>query len=223
MNIIKAIFWDFGGVFTTSPFEAFNRYEQEHGLPQNFIRSINSTNPDDNAWAQFERNDIGLAEFDRLFEQESSAAGHPVAGEVVVKLLYGQLHPEMVAALHCCKQHGLLSACLTNNMQFEDDAMVQTIKQRDASFAEVTAMFDLVQESSKVGVRKPDPRFYQMACEQLDVVPEQVVFLDDLGINLKSARALGLTTIKVVDPMQALGELETVLAIPILEFLSNHR
>ena len=222
MSKIKAIFWDFGGVFTTSPFEAFNHYEQEHGLPQNFIRSINSTNPNDNAWAQFERNDIGLAEFDRLFEQESSAIGYPVAGKVIVKLLYGQLRPEMVAALRCCKQHGLLSACLTNNMQFEDDAMAQTIQQRDACFAEVTAMFDLVQESSKVGVRKPDPKFYQMACEQLDVAPEQVVFLDDLGINLKSARALGLTTIKVVEPMQALAELETILAIPILEFLSSN-
>ena len=76
-------------------------------------------------------------------------------------------------------------------------------------------MFDVVIESSKVGVRKPDPRFYEIALDAVDVAPDDAVFLDDLGVNLKPARALGMTTIKVDDPAVALAELEAVVGFPL--------
>ena len=74
-------------------------------------------------------------------------------------------------------------------------------------------LFDVVVESSKAGCRKPDPRFYEIACEELGIEPSQAVFLDDLGINLKPARAMGMTTIKVTDPGEALRELEAVVGM----------
>lgn len=220
MTDFKAVFWDFGGVFTSSPFTAFNRFEREQGLPENFIRTLNSINPDTNAWARYERNTIDLAQFDRLFEQESRAAGHPIPGSTVVELLYGELCPLMPAALRYCRAAGLRNACLTNNMQLSDDAMAAIARQRAAVFDEVRELFDLILESSKTGVRKPDPQFYRIACERLDVCPAQVVYLDDLGINLKPARALGMSTIKVIEPLQALRELEQLLELPLLKTIN---
>jgi putative hydrolase of the HAD superfamily len=223
MTDFKAVFWDFGGVFTSSPFAAFRRYEQEHGLPKDFIRRVNTTNPDSNAWAQYERNTIGLAQFDQLFEQESRAAGHALPGSKIIELLYGELRPQMVAALHCCRDAGLRNACLTNNMHLDDDALAAIAHKRAAVFDEVKSLFDLVLESSKAGVRKPDPQFYRIACEQLAVQPAAVVFLDDLGINLKPARALGMTTIKVAEPEAALQQLGNLLNLPILTTIAAEK
>ena len=210
--MIKAIFWDFGGVLTTGPFGAFKRFEQENNLPQNFIRMVNATNPDANAWARLERNEISLEQFDREFEQETRLAGHPIGGFQVLQLIAGDLRPDMVEVLRRCKQH-FCNACLTNNINIGDDCVNQIIDERTAEFQKVMEMFDYVIESSKVGVRKPDPRFYKMACEIVNVEPDLVVFLDDLGVNLKPARAMGMTTIKVTDPREAIMELEEALGM----------
>lgn len=210
--MIEAVFWDFGGVITTSPFEAFNKFERKHHLPQNFIRTINATDPDVNAWARFERNAITLEEFDREFEQETRLAGHPIRGIKVLELLGGDLRPEMVQALRRC-QRNFRTACLTNTMKTGRGSNVQLTGKRTAEFDKVMELFDHVIASSNLGVRKPDPRFYEMACEIVEVVPERVVFLDDLGVNLKPARAMGMTTIKVTDPRQAIKELESVLGM----------
>ena len=205
--MIKAILWDFGGVFTTSPFEAFARFEQARGLPENFIRTINSTNPDTNAWAQFESAAIDVGGFDAAFRAEAEALGHRVDGKDVLELLSGEFRPRMIAALAECKKHYKVG-CITNNMKKagEGPAMATT-DERAETAAKVMAQFDIVVESSLEGVRKPNPRIYEIACERLDVRPEEAVFLDDLGINLKPARAMGMTTIKVLDVDQALGEL----------------
>jgi putative hydrolase of the HAD superfamily len=210
--MFKAVFWDFGGVLTTSPFDSFSRFERENHLPENFIRKINATNPDNNAWAKLERNEINLTEFDRLFEEEARLAGHPIGGLRVLELLAGDLRPDMVAALRRCGQH-FQTACLTNNMDFGDETHSAVSADRTAEFQAVMEIFDHVIESSKVGIRKPDPRFYKIACEIADVQAAQVVFLDDLGINLKPARAMGMTTIKVDDPNKAIDELQEVLKI----------
>ncbi|MCP5371345.1 MAG: HAD-IA family hydrolase [Hyphomicrobiales bacterium] len=211
---IKAVLWDFGGVFTTGPFVNFARYEREHGLPENFLRRVNSTNPDTNAWARFERDEIDLAEFDRAFAAESRALGHAVPGAEVIKLIKGDLRPEMVAALRRVKQH-FACACITNNVREPDpdasDASLYTGKAGEV--AAVLALFDLVIESSKVGLRKPDPRIYQMALDALNVAPTEAVYLDDLGVNLKPAREMGMTTIKVGEAEAAISELEGVLGI----------
>jgi putative hydrolase of the HAD superfamily len=209
---IKAVFWDFGGVLTTSPFDAFNRFEQENHLPHNFIRRVNSVNPNTNAWARLERGEITLQEFEREFELETAAAGHAVRGITVLELLSGDLRPEMVEALRRCKKQ-FRTACLTNNMKGLNEADIKQIGPRASELQAVMDIFDFVVESSKIGFRKPDPRFYEIACEIVKVAPAQVVFLDDLGVNLKPARAMGMTTIKVADSLQALTELESLLGL----------
>ena len=227
---LRAVLWDFGGVILTSPFEAFRRYESATGLPQDFIRTINSTNPHSNAWALLERSDISTKEFDELFAQESSAHGHRVPGADVLALLAGDIRPNMVAALDAVIAAGFKTACLTNNMVTTNNDMVTTSdntvttnndtvsnsessNERAPALTAVMNRFDVIVESSKVGVRKPEPRFYEIACEMLDVSPGECVFLDDLGINLKPAAAMGMRTIKVVDPVDAISQLAEITGI----------
>ena len=211
--MIEAILWDFGGVFTTSPFEAFARFETARGLPKDFIRTINSTNPNDNAWARFESSVIDANGFDHEFRQEAEALGHSVRGKDVLELLSGEFRPRMIAALAKCKKHYKVG-CITNNMKKAGDGpAMATSDDRAEQAAKVMAMFDVIVESSVEGVRKPQPRIYEIACERLGVVPERALFLDDLGINLKPARAMGMTTIKVVTEEQAIGELADVTGL----------
>ena len=215
-RVFTAVLWDFGGVILSSPFEAFNHYEQAAGLPRDFIRSVNATDPHTNAWARLERSDISPAQFDQAFADDSKALGHEVRGVDVLALLAGEIRPRMVAALDAVKAAGYKTACLTNNVvTTSDPASVVVAADRSAAIERVLSRFDIVVESSKVGVRKPEPRFYEIACELLDVKPRQCVFLDDLGINLKPAAAMGMTTIKVVDPDVALSELSRILERPL--------
>ena len=209
---IEAVIWDFGGVFTTSPFVAFNAYEAAHGLPKDLIRTVNATNPDNNAWARFERNDIDAARFDQLFLEESTALGHPVRGDVVMPLINGALQPAMVAALKTCKQHFKVG-CITNNMASHHSPGASGAQKLAGAMAEVIPLFDAMLESSKAGVRKPDPRIYEMMCELLAVKPEACIYLDDLGINCKPAAGLGMKAIKVVGVDQALDDLETLTGL----------
>ena len=208
--MIKAVFWDFGGVITSSPFEAFNKFEEDNSLPVDFLRLVNSTNPDSNAWALLERNEIDLNKFDSLFELESRSLGHPVKGKEVIALLKGQVRPEMINALKKIKGN-YVQACLTNNIQSMGDSGFEGNVSASGKHEEVMSMFDFVFESSKENIRKPDPEFYLRACERGNVSPTEVVFLDDLGINLKPAKVLGMSTIKVINPQDALHELEDLV------------
>lgn len=210
---LRAVLWDFGGVVLSSPFEAFNRYEAERGLPRDTIRSINATDPDTNAWARFERSEISVAEFDEAFAVEARHRGFEIRGADVLSLLRGDIRPEMVHALDLVRAHGFRTACLTNNMAGGDGRRDAPTSDRDAAIEAVMARFDAVIESSKVGVRKPEVRFYEIACAALDVQPHHCVFLDDLGVNLKPAAAMGMTTIKVVSADQAIGDLERILGL----------
>lgn len=205
-----AVLWDFGGVITTSPLAAFRRFEHERNLPTNFISTINSTNPDTNAWARFERSEISIEEFDAAFYDEAIASGAPLSGREVLALLVGDIRPSMVNALRMIKARGIRQACITNNVKNGEGAMARTATQTD-EVAHIMDIFDHVIESAKIGIRKPDPQIYMIACEALDITPQQAIFLDDLGINLKPARAMGMRTIKVSDPDQALNALESYL------------
>jgi putative hydrolase of the HAD superfamily len=209
---VQAVLWDFGGVFTTSPFDAFNRYERERGLPNDVIRKINSINPDTNAWAKIERAEIDAAMFDRLFEDEAKLLGHLIPGRDVLALLSGDLRPRVVAAFKACKQRFKVG-CITNNAPIGKGAGMSSTSEKARQIAEVFAMFDHVIESSKAGVRKPDPRIYRMMCEALDVKPEACVYLDDLGINCKPAREMGMTTIKVTSEEQLLADLSKAVGL----------
>jgi putative hydrolase of the HAD superfamily len=200
----RAVLWDFGGVILSSPFEAFNRYEARHGLPKDYIRSVNAVDPHSNAWARLERTELTPEEFDAVFADESERLGHRVPGADVLALLAGEVRAEMVAALDRVIEAGYLTACLTNNVLGAAPR---------ADVADVMARFDHVVESSKVGHRKPELRFYELACDLLGVTPADCVFLDDLGINLKPAAAMGMTTIKVLSAEQALADLSDVLGL----------
>lgn len=202
---IRAVMFDFGGVISSSPFEAFAHFEAEHDLPPGFIRTVNATNPDDNAWARLERNEIDIDAFGVLWAAEARAAGHHIDGRQILEQLAGEIRPQMVAAIATCR--GVYkTACLTNNFTRAGSVVSDEI-------AAVYALFDAVLESRVLGVRKPDPRFYELACASIGVQPEESVFLDDLGVNLKPARALGMHTIKVTDPDQALAELGHLLGM----------
>ncbi len=203
--VIRSVMFDFGGVITSSPFEAFARYEREQGLPAGFIRTVNSTNPDTNAWARLERGALGMEDFGGAFEDEARALGHPVDGQVVLSLLGGEVRPAMVEAVRSCSAH-FTTACLTNNFGAANTPAPPEV-------ASILDLFDVVLESRSLGVRKPETRFYELACEAAGVRPEEAVFLDDLGINLKPAREMGMRTIKVTDPTKALAELAVVTGL----------
>ncbi len=211
---IEAVIWDFGGVFTTSPFDAFNRYERERGLPRDIIRRINSVNPDSNAWAKIERSDVDAATFDRLFADEAKALGHDIRGADVLALLSGDLRPRVVAAFKACKVRFKVG-CITNNAPTGKGAGMSSSSEKAQQIADVFGLFDHVIESSKAGVRKPDPRIYLMMCDALRVKPEACVYLDDLGINLKPAREMGMTTIKVLSEEQLLEDLARTVGMDV--------
>ncbi|NJC09145.1 putative hydrolase of the HAD superfamily [Polymorphobacter fuscus] len=213
MMVFKAVIWDFGGVITSSPFDAFNAWEAANGLPHNAIRSINATNPDSNAWARLERSEIDGAAFDALFAAEAAAAGHDIRGRDVLDLLSGAVRPRMVAALDACRAAGLQLGCITNNAPVGQGAGMARDAAGSEQVAAILARFDHVIESSKAGVRKPDPRIYMMMTDALAVAPAACVYLDDLGINCKPAAALGMTAIKVSSEDQALAELGRLLGM----------
>jgi putative hydrolase of the HAD superfamily len=202
--MFEAVIWDFGGVFTTSPFEAFARYERENSLPVDLIRKINSQNHLSNAWARFERAELDLDGFDKAFADEALALGHYVPGKDIIGLLSGDFRPEMIEALRRIKTK-YKTGCITNNVPSNQ---MGSTEGRTLYAKEVMALFDHVIESAKTGIRKPDPRIYEMMCEALGVQPGACIFLDDLGVNLKPARAMGMETIKVETAHQAIAALE---------------
>jgi len=216
---ITAALFDFGGVILSSPFDAFARYEADRGLPEGFIRRVNASDPDGNAWAQLERNQVSVKEFCEKFEAEATAGGGTLDAREVLALLSGEVRPAMVEAVRRCRER-LKTALLTNNVVAMNTGSTNTestcgVDGGRAEHGEVLDLFDVVIESSRVGVRKPDPRFYAMACAELSIEPSEAVFLDDLGVNLKPARALGMATIKVTDPERAITELEAVVGFPL--------
>lgn len=201
------VIFDFGGVVTSSPFEAFNRLEAERGLPHDLVRLINSTNPDTNAWAKFERAEIDADAFDGLFAAEAAVLGHDLRGADVLTCLSGDVRPRVVAAMDALKAAGFRLGCITNNVPTGEGPGMSRTLGKAAEVADAMTRFEHIIESSKAGVRKPDPRIYQMMCEMLGVEPAACIYLDDLGINCKPASALGMHAIKVTGEAQALADL----------------
>jgi putative hydrolase of the HAD superfamily len=215
-NPYQAVIFDFGGVITSSPFEAFNQYEAQRSLPLNTIRRINAANPDSNAWALFERAQIDGTAFDRLFAAEALALDHIIPGADVLALLAGDIRPKIVVALDRVKAAGLITGCITNNVPTGHGPGMAMTADKAQAVAEIMTQFDHVLESSKIGIRKPDPRIYQMMCDAIDVTPERCIYLDDLGINCKPAATLGMHAIKVVDERQALADLSQATGLDLV-------
>lgn len=208
----RGVLWDFGGVLSSSPFEAFAAYERHLGIPEGFIRSVNATDPHTNAWARFERSELDLDGFDHAFAEESERLGHRVQGREVITRLGGELRAEVVDAVRACRAHGLVTGLLTNNVVTASNGSGGSDDGWSGSL-DLGELFDVVVESAVEGVRKPEPAAYELALRRMGVTAAETVFLDDLGINLKPAKAMGMATIKVVDPDEALAELEQVLGL----------
>jgi putative hydrolase of the HAD superfamily len=210
--LVSAVIFDLGGVLTDSPLHAFTAYEREAGLPEGLIRRLNSTDPDSNAWARYERNELDVAGFSAAFEAEALAAGHRVEAARVLEALRGELRPEMVAAVRRLKEAGLPLGLLSNNV---------APMERTGELGELLALFDAIVESSLEGVRKPEPEIYELALARLsqavgrEIAAADCAYLDDLGINLKPAREQGFRTIKVVAPAVALAELSQLVGFPL--------
>ena len=155
--------------------QSFNRFERQHNIPNDFIRGINSTNPDNNAWARLESSQITVAEFDQEFADESRAQGHEIGGIQVIELLSGDLKPEMVKALKIISS-SFKTACLTNNVKGAGEGPGMSQSSRKAEdVAMVMSIFDVIIESSVVGYRKPDPKFYLTACKELESKPSRAI------------------------------------------------
>ena len=211
--VFKAILWDFGGVLTTSPFDSFNDFEREKKIPLDFIRGVNAVNHQDNAWAQLESSLIDAETFDELFFAESHALGHAIRGAEVLSLIGRQtVRPRMVDVLRICKE-SFMNVCLTNNARTGKGLAMSGSEDYAREVSGVIELFDEVIESSKEGIRKPDRAIYSLACDRMQVDPREVVYLDDLGINLKPARDMGMSTIKVISESQAISDLSAVVDI----------
>jgi putative hydrolase of the HAD superfamily len=201
----RAVIFDLGGVVFPSPFEAFDRYDVEAGLEPGSVRALIRASSEHGVWATLERGEVSMDEFFLGLEAEARAAGFALDAARLMASVGTGLgpRPEMVRAVERIRAEGLRAAALTNNWHSPDHAGRPHL----AALLE----FDVVVESAVEGLRKPDPRIYTLTLERLGIDAGAAVFLDDLGVNLKPARALGMTTIKVADPRAALADLERVL------------
>jgi putative hydrolase of the HAD superfamily len=207
--MFEAVIFDFGGVITESPFEAFNKLESARGLPKDLIRRINATNPHDNAWAKFERAEITPDAFDQAFAEEARTQGFELGGRDVIACLAGAVRPSMLEALRRISAR-FKTGCITNNVKSDNKHGGMW---NNPTVDEAMSLFQHIIESSKAGIRKPDPRIYRMMTDALAVEPSRCIYLDDLGINLKPARDMGMTTIKVIAADPTIDALEGHLGL----------
>ena len=203
---IRAVIFDLGGVVFPSPFEAFDDYDNANNLTRGTVRALIRRSSEEGAWAALERGDVTMDEFVVALETEADNAGFRLDARRLMGSFGSSLgpRPEMVGAIGRIREHGLKVAALTNNWSERADGSTATV-------LEHLGVFDVIIESSVEGLRKPDPRIYALALSRLDVHATEAVFLDDLGINLKPAREMGMTTIKVTDPTVAIVELAAVV------------
>ncbi len=198
MSRIRAVIFDLGGVVIDSPLHVIARYERELGIPAGVVNRVVVETGPSGAWSRLERGEVSMAEFQRDFEAEVRATGHTIsAADMMARIAECQPRPQMLEAIRRIRARGLRAGALTNNWVGEGEPDTHELREH----------FDAFVESAKVGLRKPDPRIYQLACRELHVAPADAAFLDDIGRNLKAARELGMQTIKVDEPGQALSEL----------------
>ncbi len=202
----RAVIFDLGGVVVDSPLHVIARYERDGGLPVGFINQVVVTSGPAGAWSRLERGELRLEEFYPAFDRDCEAAGRRISARTLMGQIAGATRPRpaMLDAITRIRERGLAAAAITNNWITEDEGT-----------GALRSHFDVFVESAVVGVRKPDPRIFAIACEALRIAPAEAVFLDDIGSNLKTARALGMTTIKVDEPDAALAALEDVLGFAV--------
>ena len=202
----RAVLFDLGGVVVGSPLHAIAAYEEELGIPAGSVNRVVIGNGADGAWARLERGELTLEPFYEAFDRECVSAGCKLSARTLMERVAGATapRPTMLEAIRRIRERGLIAAAITNNWVAEE-----------GSAGSLRHLFDLVVESAVEGMRKPDPRIFAIACERLGIAPSDAIFLDDIGTNLKTARGLGMTTIKVVEAEAALAELEGLLGFPL--------
>ena len=202
----RAVIFDLGGVVVGSPLHAIAAYEREHDIAAGAINRVVVDTAPTGAWSRLERGELTLEQFYPAFDADCAAAGHTISTREMMRRVaeYVAPRPAMLAAIGCIRARGLLVGAITNNWVVEEGGT-----------SALRPHFDVFIESAVVGIRKPDPRIFHLACEALGVAPNESVFLDDIGLNLKAARALGMTTIKVEEVDFALAELQDVLGFPL--------
>lgn len=209
MASLRAVIFDLGGVVMGSPLHAIAAYERELGLPEGCVNRLVVASGPNGAWSRLERGELRLEEFYPAFDAECAAAGHPLCARTMMERIAqaAQPRPRMLAAVRAIRARGLRTSALTNNWHGDGT--------RERGW--LAELFDVVIESAVEGLRKPDPRIYELALARLGVGAPEAVFLDDIGRNLKPARALGMHTIKVDDPDAALAALESLLGFPLAD------
>ena len=205
-----AVIFDLGGVVLGSPLHAIARYEREAGIPAGFVNRVVVATGPSGAWSRLERGELRVEDWIPAFERDCAEAGQQLSAARMMEAIRGasEPRPSMIAAIRAIRARGLRVGALTNNWVAEEPSANRLGQ-------ELRELFDAFVESALVGLRKPDPRIYEHACRELGVLPAASVFLDDIGANLKTARALGMHTIKVDTPEQALAELESALGFPL--------
>jgi putative hydrolase of the HAD superfamily len=208
----RGVIFDLGGVIFPSPLDHFDVYNDERGLPPGFVRALIRTSSETGAWAAHERGELPMAAFLEALDAEALAAGQTLGAAGLMAALAGGFGPraEMLEAIARLRAQGLRTAALTNNWRTDPGTGIEAAFERDH-------LFDVVVESAVEGLRKPDPRIYEMTLDRIGLSAPECVYLDDLGINLKPARAMGMTTIKVVEPQAALAELEALVGFPLAD------
>jgi putative hydrolase of the HAD superfamily len=201
---MRAAIFDLGGVVLESPMEAIAGFEQRHGIEFGTINRVVADSGAHGAWARHERGEISTAVFLEAFRDEFAAVGIEVdTTELMADIDASiRIRPHMLRAVDQLRRAGVKVAALTNNWTpFGSDGLARH--------------FDVVVESVVEGTRKPEPRIYRICLERLGVQPVDCVMLDDLGPNLKPARDLGMTTVKVTSGDQALSVLADLFGLKI--------
>jgi putative hydrolase of the HAD superfamily len=202
----RAVLFDLGGVVVGSPLDAIAAYEAAEGITPGFINRVVVATGPGGAWSRLERGELTLEAFFPAFDADCAAAGCTISARALMARVAEVTvpRPQMIEAIRRIRARGLATGAITNNWITEDEGT-----------GALRGYFDVFVESAVVGVRKPDPRIFEMACRELAIAPHDAVFLDDIGMNVKAARALGMATIKVGEPSAALAELETLLGFPV--------
>jgi putative hydrolase of the HAD superfamily len=206
-NPRNTVLFDLGGVVLGSPLHAIRDYEQELGFERNAINLVAANTAPHGAWSRLERGEIQMEAFYALFESDCSATGLSIDARVMLQRMSEASgpRPAMLTAIERLREAGFKVGALTNNWGHAEDA------DRSDGTRALRDRFDVFIESSVEGLRKPDPAIYRLACERLEVTPEEMIFLDDIGGNLKPALAMGMATIKVDEPERALRELSALV------------
>lgn len=214
MTEIRAVIFDLGGVVLDSPLHSIARYERANEIPAGFVNRVVVDSGPSGAWSRMERGELDMESFFDPFEKDCADAGQTISARGLMQAIgeNSKPRPAMLKAISTIRSSGLLAAALTNNWASEEADPTEP-----SGSKALAPLFDFFIESSVVGLRKPDPRIYQHACTTIGISPAEAIFLDDIGRNLKTARQLGMTTIKVDDPTLALEELERLLGFSLAD------